>query len=591
MKAGSRPSALRNRHLRSDLLLLLALAAAVFLAGLAVPYRLDSDTGFQLRSVQQWALGLSPSPGTLRLPDPHDLSRDRLLWSNWWPPGFPFLCAPLVAAGLSIADALRLLSFVLFLAGSSGWLLLLRELELPPVVHLLFTVALASYAMTIGGAASMRSADVLAYAAGSWLALLALRLEEAPPRPQALFLGGVLLGASYWLRYSLFLAAVALLAWLAVRTACRHGRPDGRALGSLVSLGAGFALPVLGLTLLNLAVSGNLSESLTGTRSAWALSETRSARPLALAVSLAGAPGLALFQNDLWLNHLTHFSDSWVPMFRALDPAQRIVAKALLGIPATAVLAWGLARGRRRRPGAPAILAVALPAGFYLLLAVLSLAVRYNYLAKEARFASCFLPLVFPFVLAGWLERDLPDEDRWTARQLAGLGLTALFFAVPLLFVTANFVRNEIGDRLAVRYRPSATGLYMPELSSRDVPEVRETVAAMLQSPRDLVVVAGPSGWGSAFLLWLEFPQRVFPVGTFVAPLGAGYLDASDLRSTAPLRSSRRLRVVLVADRGLAEDGSLLRLQSRFPQARSWRSAPLPAHAHTVVSYSDLEVD
>ncbi len=60
-------------------LLVLALAVLAFLAGAAVPYRVDTDTAFQLESVRQWTRGDSPSPGMLRLPDPGDLSRDELV--------------------------------------------------------------------------------------------------------------------------------------------------------------------------------------------------------------------------------------------------------------------------------------------------------------------------------------------------------------------------------------------------------------------------------------------------------------------------------------------------------------------------------
>src|SRR5436305_10483834 len=117
------PSLMNSRLLHfGPRLLLTVLAAGAFLIALAAPYRLDTDTGFQLRSLQQWVRGESTSPGTLLLPDPQDLSRDVSLWSNWWPPGFPLLYAPLVAGGLPLAAALRLPSLLLFLAGAWGWL-------------------------------------------------------------------------------------------------------------------------------------------------------------------------------------------------------------------------------------------------------------------------------------------------------------------------------------------------------------------------------------------------------------------------------------------------------------------------------------
>jgi hypothetical protein len=552
--------------------LVLILAAAVFLAAVAVPYRVDTDTAFQLGSVLQWLHGTSPAPGMLRVPDPVDLSRDRLVWSTWWPPGFPLLYAPL-AAVLPFSAALRATSFLLFLAGTAGWLRLMDRFEPRPPLRLRLLVALAlfGYAATLGGAASLRSADLLAYAAGPWLAALALRLRE---RESPLFLGGIAFGASYWLRYSLFLAVLPL----AVFAGWRLLRE--RRLLRLATLGSGFALPVAALFLLNLQLSENLKETATGARSTWAVDDPQAFHPTRVAISLAGAPGLGLFQTDLWATHLTYFSDAHLPFLRAFGNDDRLLFKSLLGIPGTALLAWALAHERRRRHGAQGDLAAIAVAGFYLVLAAVSLLVGYDYLAKETRFAACVLPLTYPFVLTAALTRE---------RRVTAL-LTALLFGAPLVFATAELAKRDLRDRLPLRGSATDSGLLTPELSSRDVPAVRSAVAAALRSPRDLVVVAGPAGWGSSYVMGLDLPFRTLPVGTFPAPLGARYLDAGELRGKMPLRSSRPLRVVIVAARDLVRSGWLPRLESRFPQARPWRPAPVPAHSNVEIWCSDLEV-
>ncbi len=556
--------------------LVLVLASAAFLAAAAVPYRVDTDSAFQLGSILQWLHGASPSPGVLRLPDPGDLSRDRLVWSTWWPPGFPLLYAPL-AAMLPFSAALRATSFLLFLAGAAGWLRLMDRLEPPPPpwLRLLMALCLSGYAVTIGGAASLRSADLLAFAAGPWLAALALRLRE---RESPLFLGGIAFGASYWLRYSLFLAVLPL----AVFAGWRLLRE--RRLLRLATLTLGFALPVAALFLLNLRLSENLKETATGARSTWAVDDPHAFRPARLAVSLAGAPGLGLFQTDLWATHLTFFSDSRLPFPRALGNDDRLFLKSLLGVPGTALLAWALARERRRRrPGAAADLAAVAAAGFYLILAAVSLLVGYDYLAKETRFAAGVLPLAYPFVLAAAFTRG----RRGTA--LPAALLAAFLLGAPLVFGAAEFAKRDLHDRLPLRGSAAATGLLTPELSPRSVPEVRAAVAA-LRSPADLVVVAGPAGWGSSYVMGLDLPFRTLPVGTFPAPLGARYLDAGELRGTMPLRSSRPLRVVVVAAHDLVRGGWLPGIKSRFPQARLWRTAPVPAHSNVEIWFSDLEM-
>src|SRR4051812_290721 len=84
-------------------------------------------------------------------------------------------------------------------------------------------------------------------------------------------------------------------------------------------------------------------------------------------------------------------------------------------------------------------------------------------------------------------------------------------------------------------------------------------------------------------------PSRDLPVGTFPAPLGGRYLDPAELRGRQPLRSSRPLRVVIVASRELVRGGWLPRIESRFPQARLWRAAPVPDHSNVEIWLSDLE--
>lgn len=569
---------------RGPLLLLLILVTGVFLAGSCVPYRVDTDTGFQLHPIQQWLRGEAPSPLIHRLPDPRDLSRDDVVWSSWWPPGFPLVYTPLAAAGLRLGDALRLTSFLLVLAGSLGWLRLADRLALPTGVRFLYALSLAGYAATIGGAASLPTTDVLAYAAGPWLVLLTLRVVH---RPAPLLAAGLIFGVTYWLRYSVFLTALPLLAWLAVQIV-REAPPGhfGRIV-RLSALGAGFAAPVLALFLWNLGQSRDLTETATGARSVWD-KDKRTARPLLLAAGLAGAPGLGLFQNDLWMQHLTFFSDARIPPLRGLDNAMRLAAKCLLGMMATAALGWGVARAFRRHPSPELRLALWTALGYYLLLTAVSVLVGYNYLAQEVRFAAGFLPMLFPFVLSGWLEPAGPAEHRPALGRAAGLLLLAVFCLAPLAFAFANFARNEIWDRRAAG-QPSETGLYVPELSTRSIPEVRSAIAGALRSPHDLVVLAGPLGWGSGFMMWLEIPGRVLPMGTFFAPLGAGYLDAANLQGTGGLRSSQPLRVVLVVSRSTVDAGWLPRLQHRFPQARAWRAAAAPPGAAVEIHYADLE--
>jgi hypothetical protein len=569
--------------------LLTALVLAAFLAATLAPYRVDVDTGFQLRSLQQWARGESPNPGTLRLPDPQDLSRDALVWSTWWPPGFPFVYSPLAAAGLPLAATLRITSFLLCLAGSLGWLRLADLFALPRTARLLYAVSLAAYAVTIGGAATLAWADVLTYAFAPWLAALALRQGEGETTPLRLLLAGLALGSSYWLRYTLFVMALPLAGWLAWRVGTGAGGPWRSRAGRVAALALGFALPIAALLAVDLRHAESLAASASGSRSETVVEQDQDVGAFPIALGAAGAPGLALFQNHVWITHLVYFSDSWLPFLRRFGSIGRLRLKSVLGIPETAALLWGLALGLRGRPrGALPSLALTVTGGFYLLLTAISLLIGYNYLTNEPRFGVAALPLVQAPALAGWLAGCGASVSRF--RRVASALCLAVFFSLPLLFVAADLGKHQIASRLTAPYTAGSTGLFMPEISPRTVPEVQAAVAAALRSPRDVVVLAGPVGWGSPLMMWLEFPWRTLPETTFFDPLGARYRDAANLRSRGLLTSSQPLRVVLVVAKSLLAGGELPRLQARFPQARSWQAAPAPDHSNLVLWFSDLEV-
>jgi hypothetical protein len=572
-------------HRLAPYLLLVALTAGAFLAALPVPYRLEADTAFQVKSLQQWLLGQSPSPATLRAPDPRDLSRDVFIWSNWWPPAFPFLYVPLTLAGLPLAAALRATSCLLFLTGSLGWLRLAERLAVQRQVLFLYTLSLAAYAITLGGAASLRSTDLLAYAAAPWLAGFALRSRGQEDRSR-LFLCGLALGATYWVRYSLFLVAVPSLVYMAAqqRPAGERGL-RGLRIYRLAVLTAGFALPVALLMGLTWRQSKSLDETVSGTRSAWTSEDRDAMQPLLLAVSLAGAPGQALFQNDLWTSHLAYFSDSRLPVLRRLDAAGRLMVKSLLGLPATLALFWGIWRARRRPEGAAVPFALLVMAGFYLALTILSVLYRFNYLAGEPRLAAGFMPLLQLLALSGWVSVGA-SPGRWKPACL----LLAAFVAVPVLFAVASFLKNDLYDRFRLEYAASSTGLLIPELSDRDVPAVTAAIRSLVHAPRDLLVLVGAGGSSCAFAPWLEVSTRALPMGPVCAELGASYRETASLRSTRRLTSSQPMRVVLVIPQVLATDGTLPGLEARIPQAREWKAAPMPSHSNILVWFSDLTV-
>ena len=169
---------------------------------------------------------------------------------------------------------------------------------------------------------------------------------------------------SYWLKYTLFLIALPLAAWLAAYLLWQGWR-DRRAWLRVALLGFGLALPIAALVAVNAWQSRSLSESATGARSLWKAEDLRSARPLPVALGVAGAPGLALFQSHLSIRHLFFFSDGRLRFLRPLDGYERLLLVSLAGLPGTALLLWAVAACWRRRFETLRPLAVTAACGFY----------------------------------------------------------------------------------------------------------------------------------------------------------------------------------------------------------------------------------
>jgi hypothetical protein len=72
---------------RVELGLVLAISALVLLATARVPEGIVGDAAVQLRALQQYVAGQSPSLNHVVMPQPTDLAHDGAVWITWWPPG------------------------------------------------------------------------------------------------------------------------------------------------------------------------------------------------------------------------------------------------------------------------------------------------------------------------------------------------------------------------------------------------------------------------------------------------------------------------------------------------------------------------
>jgi hypothetical protein len=190
-------------------------------------------------------------------------------------------------------------------------------------------------------------------------------------------------------------------------------------------------------------------------------------------------------------------------------------------------------------------------------------------------------------VLLACFDNAAPGPPRAAPPPLA-LAALGLLTALPLLFVFANFAKNQVLDRLAAREEASDEHLHVPQLASHGLAGVREAIAAAVRSERDAVLVCAPDGSGSSFVAWLAVARRSLPVGHYHGPLVNATGDATAFDSDRPFRASRPTRVIVVIAKSFRQRGETERFLSRFPQARSWARFETPESAAVEVLASDL---
>jgi hypothetical protein len=239
------------------------------------PQGINSDPAFQLKAVQQYLDGISPSINHVVLPDSTDISRDRLGWIIWWSPGTNLLAYPLLASGFTIGDAVRVLTAFCLLAGSIGWVWWFSRFKIPALVNLLFALFIA-WARFRSNTLFVYTPEILVYASVPWLLLCALQLGKYFRQPQdrlrwafaCATVLGLLMGGMYILKYAALFISVGAGAYLALLLRRNF---SWRALLLLAWAGLLCAVPVGILTVLNQNLGGeaNLVATSTGNYFRW----------------------------------------------------------------------------------------------------------------------------------------------------------------------------------------------------------------------------------------------------------------------------------------------------------------------------------
>ena len=242
----------RSRFLLTSCLSVAAVVI-VFAVFWRVPFRIEGDVAYAAKSAQQFISGVAGF-NKIKLVDPGDLSRDGDTWIFWWPPFISAAFILLLKLGLNLSDAGRLLMLGTALSGVVGWAWVAAGVlksrpaaalaSLPPFLYLFQNSMFLSFSV----------GDSLVFATVPWLFGLALRVvpkwQELEGRALWGFWGMCLLfGLMYWVKYSGFFAALALLG-VAAFSGWRHCRSLKTVLRLTIGL-AIMSVPVLSLWAIN----------------------------------------------------------------------------------------------------------------------------------------------------------------------------------------------------------------------------------------------------------------------------------------------------------------------------------------------------
>lgn len=549
-------------------LLLVALlsSCSLVVATSAVPQGLYADPGWQLKALQQYLAGVSPTFNHLTTPDPSNLARDTSGWISWWPPSTQLLVYPLATwLGLSLGSAVRAVSAVCLVIGAVGWVRWFALFQMPLWVKVGLAVLFPAVRYA-SNALFLYSQEVLVYSSVPWLLLWTYAFAQAwngsaarsarwTPLAVPLGLG---LGTLYALKYSAALVSVACLAYLALwplrsalsrpespdavpcftREPQAFGSLNGRATALLPPLAAAcaFALPPLGLALFASAfgASANLVAASLHPNLRWESFLFLIANP-ALALADAGAP-LAYV-----LLHPEH------------GLARNDLSLGIVGAPAGLLLLWVVSRRWyvAEGPGPLARMAFAVSLVAMLVLWSVSDGVSYEYRHLAAP-SFALLPLVLQEGCRLWRESGSVLR-RWLL-SFAGL----LFIGIPLAYGAASIAPKILR---AADYVPGPSGLYNPLLATSNMVEVRKALLEGFDASTDVWYRTDP-------VTALDLPGRSIIVH-------ADFLDASVLQRQA-FATSGRVRIRALLPEHFERNGKGDAIRGSFTGARAWSSTSVP---------------
>ncbi|OGW75527.1 MAG: hypothetical protein A2Z72_05830 [Omnitrophica bacterium RBG_13_46_9] len=447
------------------------------------PQGLYSDPATQMKALQQYLAGESPSINHVVMPKEGDLSEDAAGWISWWPPGTQLFNYPLMAGGVALGDALRIQVIVCLFLGSIGWVFWFSMFRFPWWIKIALAVALPWMRYT-SNCLFLYITEILNYASAPWILLATYGLGELWIRGRLGLLRMALLfaffgfcaGSVYVFKYSIIFVSIGSLVYLGITMFRRKSYGFLQTMACLVLALIFFIMPIAGLQVLNCKFNTGITPATT-----------------------------ALGLNLCWQNLLFTIAN---PVLAMADGYSLLCYIFLHPV-----------HGLLRNPLWPAL--IGLPGGLLLILLILSPSINatgldsrrdphLKILRDYELLAICVFLVSCACLFTLW---SLSDNVSYEARHLAPAGIAILplavqkgyffwaasrrgavravltgaaiaYIAVPLLYGGASVVGKVI--RTPSDYKVGPSHIYNPLLADFDLAGVREKLITDFSSEKGI---------------------------------------------------------------------------------------------------------
>jgi hypothetical protein len=439
------------------------------------PQGLYSDPAWGTKAMQQYFCKESSTINHLSQPSVHNLTETTEAWIAWWPPSTQILTYPLIANGVGLGTAIRILVVLCLFFGIIGWMRWFSMFMLPRWM-LIMLALLFPWMRYSTHNLHFYSAEMLMYAWTPWILLGAHTMGKVfSERRHGFITASVLFGltglgfsVSYLFKYSGVFVAVGAFIYLSATTFREKNYTLIKRSTYLLILAICFIIPIAAWNIINYKLSGCMN------------------------------PVTARFHINFDWHHL---------LYAISDPS--------LGMADLDSLLNYLLYHPERTIGNPFLSGyIGFPGGLLLLFLMLRAKgkTRHEILAKYSFFTSSAIMLVL------W-NTYFPGQGDYAARYLAGGSIAILplalqegfvtwkktknaiargiLFSALLLYVILPFVYGSISVivksfRIAPGYRLGVEQIYNPLLSDSDIKGVQDKLMRIFSPKTDIWYLTDP---------------------------------------------------------------------------------------------------